>query len=279
LRHPLRKAGYGLFFVVLGAAGALAAHLAKSWLGDDASFAILFPCLLMAGLALLFLAMALLAARGHARLSAGIGRIAGWHVTAAEWDRFRAFDALRAKQHISLIGDFAIRKHTPESGVNVIVGRRQIIVDGSYHTLSRFGLPALTAVYWLPAPADPECLEFALLYPGGRYGGARRVSLRVPVPAAARNEGVRVYRHFHALVPPPRPALAFRRPRLVIGGGLGVTLAAAAAAGAGWVIARQSAPGTVAEIAEGGMVVAIGVAIAALLVTAIVAIVVASRKK
>jgi hypothetical protein len=147
---------------------------------------------------------AFMAAVGHARLCAGKGLIARWHITAEEWDRFRAFDAIRATQDLSLRNDLRIRKLTPPAGVDVLVGRRQLIVDGSYHSLRRLGNPSLRSVYWLPAPADPECLEFALEYARSR-GGILNLSLRLPVPAHARPDGVRVFEHYNAIAPPPKP--------------------------------------------------------------------------
>ncbi len=124
-------------------------------------------------------------------------------LAAEEWDRFRAFDAIRAAQDLALRNDLHIRKLTPPAGVDVLVGRRQLIVDGSYHSLRRLGNPSLRHVYWLPAPADPECLEFALEYARGRAGGTLNLSLRLPVPAHARPDGVRVFEHYNAIAPPP----------------------------------------------------------------------------
>jgi hypothetical protein len=49
-----------------------------------------------------------------------------------------------------------IRKRTPKRGVEVIVGRKQRIVYGSYDVLRPNGLPHLRAVWWLPAPAERQ---------------------------------------------------------------------------------------------------------------------------
>ena len=145
-----------------------------------------------------------MAAVGYARLCAGKGLIARWHITAEQWDRFRAFDAIRAAQDLALRNDLHIRRLTPPAGVDVLVGRRQLIVDGSYHSLRRLGNPSLRHVYWLPAPADPECLEFAVEDARSR-GGTLNLSLRLPVPAHARTDGMRVFEHYNAIVSPSKP--------------------------------------------------------------------------
>ena len=38
-------------------------------------------------------------------------------------------------------------------------------------------------------------------YPRGRYGGTLRLTLRLPVPAHARSDGVRVFEHYNAIAP------------------------------------------------------------------------------
>lgn len=248
MRAPLRKAGYWLALGLVGGVLALVGFHSFTWIGEIPGALMAGVGMLCAALGLMLGPMSLLAAIGHARLLAGRGVIARWQVTPAEWDRFRAFDAARTAQDASLINDLRIRKATPEAGVDVIVGRKQLMVDGSYHVLRPFGLPELRAVRWLPAPADPECLEFTLAYPRGRYGGIRLCSLRVPVAFSARPAGVRVFEHFRALIPQRKLGIAFRRPGLVIGWGLGVMLACLAAAGVGWLLETRATGGDLAAI-------------------------------
>lgn len=248
MRNPRRKVGYGLALALVGGGAALAATFSADWIGAVPSAVITSFGGICAIFGLFGVLMTAFAAIGHARLMSGRGVIERWHVTPDEWDRFRAFDAIRAAQGPTLLNELKIQKCTPKDGVDVIVGRTQLIVDGSYHTLRFRGLPELRGVGWLNAPADPECLEFALLYPGGRYGGARLLSLRVPVPPSAREAGVRVYHHFHSSIPKLRPGLAYRRPRLVIGGGLGVLLACLAVSGVGWLLDARGVTGDLPTI-------------------------------
>lgn len=266
MRNPLRKAGFCLAVGLPAAGGLVLATHEYDRLGETARTIIGVICLPVAVLSFVILLMCLFAALGHARLMGGKGVIARWHVTASEWDRFRAFDAIRSAQDATLFNELGIRERTPAEGVEVVVGRRQLIVDGSYHAL--IGMPSLSAVYWLPAPAEPECLEFALVYPRGRYGGTWRVSLRVPVPAASREAGVRLYWHYHASIPKPQPGLVFRRPRLVFGWCIGLAaVAAAIGGGASFMSSRFKSSPFIADLA----VIGIATAVTALIVTFILA--------
>jgi hypothetical protein len=276
MRYPRRKLGLWLALGLVGGVGVLAGVHTFDWLGELPSIAIgsIGATAVMFGL--VGALMAVFAAIGHARLMSGRGVIARWHVTPEEWDRFRAYDATRSAQHPALLNEMRIRESTPKEGVEVIVGRTQVIVDGSYHTLRFFALPELRGVGWLNAPFDPECLEFSLLYPAGRYGGAKRFSLRVPVARSAREEGVRVYHHFHAALPKFRPGLAYRRPGLVIGGGIGLTLASLAVSGIGWLLKKRGMTGDLPELL---MVVGLIVAIFSPLVTVLVVLITQPWKK
>jgi hypothetical protein len=270
MRNPLRKAGYWFVLGLVGVIGVLLATYQYERLGAVAGTIVGIVGVTLLPFSVVFLPMSLLAAIGYARLRAGIGVIARWHLSAAEWDRFRAFNTVRATQGEWLVNDLRIRQQTPTQGVDVIVGRKQLIADGSYHVLRPYGLPELRAVNWLNAPADPECLEFTLAYPRGRFGGVRYLTLRVPVAPAEREAGVRVYHHFHALIPQRKPGLAFRRPRLVVGCGLAVALAAALAGGGGWLLhGGGNRSDTAVIVAIVGTIVAIG----ALFFTAIIVLV------
>jgi hypothetical protein len=211
MRDPARKALYCLIAVLAGAAliwfGAWRReHIGEGW----TSIVPIFVGLGSAPFGLVFLIQALLAARGQARLLAGHRVIARWHVYPAEWERFRALDSRRAADHSSLANDLWIRKASPSNGVEVIVGETSLLIDQSYHVLRPGGLPELREIGWLEGP--PTCLEFALLYPRGRYGGTLPTTLRIPVPPAARAEARRVFAYFEPLLR-RRPALALRNPR------------------------------------------------------------------
>lgn len=208
MRNPDRKALY-CFLALLASAGLIwfgavrLERLREDWPGVGAvilGFAI-------APFALVTLIQALFAVRGRALLLAGRGVIARWQLPPAEWQRFRALDSRRAAEDFSLGNDLWIRKRTPPDPVEVIVGVKSALVDGSYHPLNPRGLPELRGVSWLEGP--PTCLEFALRYPRGRYGGTVPMTLRIPVSASARAAAMRVFAHFEAITR-RRPAIALR---------------------------------------------------------------------
>ncbi|MBX9702352.1 MAG: hypothetical protein K2X74_23140, partial [Acetobacteraceae bacterium] len=213
-------------------------------------------------------------AQGEARLRRGQGVIARWTVPAPEWEVFRAFAARRAAAGPGLADDVAPAPATgPE--VEIRFGRRQVLVHDSYHPLRRFGLPELGWVGW-QQPADaPEALEFGVRYPRGESGTVG-VVVRVPVPRAAREDGIRIYHHFAALAPKPRVGLAFRRPGLVLGSSLGVTVLGAAVGGVAW---HLRGPGDAGDAAMVALAVGLVLGLTGGVVTAIVGLVVLADRR
>lgn len=194
MRNPLHKALWSIGLCALGAGAVLLGYIAHAQLGKTTSTIVAIIGLSLAIIFLFTFFWALFSAIGYARLIAGHDVIARWHVTPADWDRFRTFDKVGAAEDPSLRNDMRIRKQTPSQGVDVIVGRGSIIVDFSYHSISgRAG--GGRQINWLNAPVDPECIEFPKSYPRSR-GGTVDLTLRVPVPAPARAEGVRVFEHY-----------------------------------------------------------------------------------
>ena len=168
MRNPLSKTVICLGLTITGVVSVLFCSSRYEQLGNVASTIFGVLGISLAIIPVMIAIWSSMAAVGYARLCAGKGLIARWHITAEQWDRFRAFDAIRAAQDLALRNDLHIRRLTPPAGVDVLVGRRLLIVDGSYHSLRRLGNPSLRHVYWLPAPADPECLEFAVEYARSR---------------------------------------------------------------------------------------------------------------
>jgi len=202
LRNPSRKAAIY--------AGLLAVAAAAGWFGLEryhaggadwvviVLFAVVVPIVPFAPVLLI---QGLLFASGKAKLDAGIGRVAQWHVAAEDWDRFRAFDRERVAAYgASYVNDLRIRQVTPPGGVAVIVGKTSLIVDHSYHVLRLSGLPELRNIGWVDNSATPQrppdCLEFKLAYPRSRYGTITYTTLRVPIPEAAFGQARLAYYHF-----------------------------------------------------------------------------------
>jgi hypothetical protein len=268
MRRPARKA---LLWFLLAACGALGVSAVAQFfdrLGEIWSLALGAPAAAAIPFGIVYGIMAVLSAIGEARLRRGIGVIARWSVSPAAWEAFRAYDAMRGAEGRGLRNDYTPR---PAAGraVEVVFGVGKGMVDGSYHPLRRWAIPQLTWVGWQQPPVAPECLEFGLLYPAGRSSTVP-MTLRVPVPPEARDDGVRVFHHFAARVPAPRAGLAFRRPWLVIGWGLGVAAAALALAGIGWLMKSDGDASVVAPVLLISGILSAG---GALLFTAIIVLV------
>jgi hypothetical protein len=194
MRHPLSKALWSACLCAVGASLVLLAYFTHGQVGKTTSTILAILGMTLATVFLFAFFWALFSAVGYTRLMSGKGVIARWHVTAGDWDRFRTVDEIRAAEHPSLRNDVRIRKLTPPEGVDVIVGRASIVVDGSYHSIAgRAG--GGRRMNWLNAPIDPECIEFPKSYPRSK-GGSVELTLRVPMPASARAEGVRVFEHY-----------------------------------------------------------------------------------
>lgn len=233
MRNPHRKILVYLMLSIVAVAMTTYGFRAEQRLGEDwTTTGVALVGFTLAPFGFVFLVNALLFARGRAKLLAGRDVLARWHVTADEWERFRVVDRIRGEQDPAFFNDLPIFKGRQDRGIDVIIGKHSALVGDSYHVLRKGGLPGLTAIYWLPAPADPECLEFHIVYP--RYRStALRLAFRIPFPASARKDARRVYDHFE---PPLRPrlALAFRNPKLTIKICLGLTLGFGAAAAWGF---------------------------------------------
>jgi hypothetical protein len=238
MRNPQAKIWIYLLLAALGIAAVVFGFEPHQRIGDDrVKTGLAIAGMIVTPIALVQLATALLFARGRSKLQAGVDLLARWMVTPGEWERFRAFDRIRAAAAPGLINDIAYDEERPESAVEVRVGKHSAQVGDSYHVLRPWGIPGLQQIYWLPAPADPECLEFHVIYPR-RYGAGIRMTVRFPVSPAARADAVRVYEYFAPKMV-RRPSLAMRNPpRTIV---ICLIVAFFAASAAVWGFARATA--------------------------------------
>jgi hypothetical protein len=239
MRNP---AGKIVVYLALLAAGILLVYLGgarwdgtgETWFG----FVLMLAGLLSIAFGAVYLVMASLYARGRAKLLDGRGLIARWHVSAGEWARFVRIDQLRRETDAGFANDFNAAKQAADLGVDILVGRTGVAIGDYYQTLRRGGLPGLVALYWLPPPADPQCLEFHARYPRSRFGGSVPICIRFPIARGADLAARRVYDHFEPLLR-PRDPIALRNPALTIRIALAVALASAIAAAWGFASVRS----------------------------------------
>jgi len=247
MRNPPRKA---VIFAVSALSGAAAAWfgvqlydvLDQKWVSG-----VLFTIgLTIAAIMLFLLIQALFHTRGMAKLRAGTGRVAQWHVSAADWDKYRADSDRAASDPRFRANELWIRKATPLEGVEVVIGEKSLIVDNSYHVLRMHGLPELRSIGWLDNAATagrpPDCLEFLLAYPRGRYGGILYTALSVPVPEAALEQGRRAYYQFAPALERrmARGPIALRNPRRTLQVCAAILAIGLAALAWGWIEAEQA---------------------------------------
>lgn len=167
MRNPLSKALWSIGLVVLGAGLVLLADAIHVHVGEKTAAILAIIGITLAVIFLFTFLWALFSAIGYARLMSGKDLIARWHVTAGDWDRFRAFDKSRAAEHPSLRNDMRIRKQTPPQGVDVIVGRGKIIVDDSYQNIAG-RVSGGRQINWLNARSIPNASNFPSPIPAAR---------------------------------------------------------------------------------------------------------------
>jgi hypothetical protein len=274
MRRPDQKAFLWFLLAACGGAGVLLASQFFDQLGEVWSLVIGVPSVAVILFGVVYGIMASLSAYGEWRLRHGINVIARWQVPPDEWEAFRAYDKRRGAEQHGLTNDFTPNPAEGRS-VEVVFGPRQAMVDGSYHPLGRWAIPQLMWVGWQQPPDAPECLELGLLHPAGK-SSTLPMTLRVPVPRAARDDGVRMFHHFKARAPVSREGIAFRRPKLVIGWCIALTLIFAAVGGVGWLMYDR---GDRSDLTVVMMVGGLMAAIAAALVTAIISVAVWARNR
>jgi hypothetical protein len=92
--------------------------------------------------------------------------------------------------------------------------------------------------------------------------------LHVPVASQARTSAMQVFQHFRDAVPPRREGLAYRRPWLIVGWRLAITLLCAIAGGIGWLLTEQGwREEAVQVLTIGGIMGALGGAFFTVVVT------------
>jgi hypothetical protein len=250
MRHPLRLRNRSLGCFLAGLA-MLAYGLSK----PEATWSRVLDTPLGAiGLILAFgggicALLLLVPAARHARLLNGKDALARWQVTPGRWAAFLAADAAINAEDPALANALSVRSPPPDGGVEVIVGRKAVLIDGSYHGLA--GQEVVGVGIW---PGPPECIVFRYVVPRDD-GPALDARLRFPTAADGDPVGRHVAEWYDAGIAEMwarvKPGLALRKPRLSRAIALVVTGVCALASAWGYWSLRAPRPTIAAGLAAG----------------------------
>ncbi len=199
MQDPMPKFVLCIGAVLIGTPVGIYGLVQHARLGDDP--AALVPMLGGALVALIGVAFGIHFGRavyGQAQLRAGRDLVARWWVSAADWNRFRAFDDAREPYAHS---DLRYRPRTRPDGIEVIVGERALMVDGSWHLVQgKISSEVPSGICWFEVA--PCCIE--IVWTMQTKNSTLLKLVRLPVPEAARAQGERVFDHFKAMIPEGR---------------------------------------------------------------------------
>ncbi len=129
--------------------------------------------------------------------------LARWRVDAATWRAFVEVNGKLNQAPDGLLNELSIPDDATDGGIEVIIGKEAVQVDGSIHPLPLRGTPEITGTVLDIGRYGPSFIEFRLFYPGGGHGASGvphasvRRALRVPVAANAQREAKAVIAHFN----------------------------------------------------------------------------------
>jgi hypothetical protein len=135
---------------------------------------------------------------GRARLLRGEDVVARWHMSSRDWKQFLAFDKTRGAsdwRRLSNVMSRSWRPDCPPQGIEVIAGRKSVLIDDCY-----CACPTIYLVQWLGIEgAAFDCLEIHL---SNSHGPAWFPKLRVPVPRHAAAQATLAYQCYRSRVQP-----------------------------------------------------------------------------
>lgn len=145
--------------------------------------------------------------RAKESLARGEDILARWRIDADTWRDFLALNDEIHRQPGVLYNELSIRDEIPATGVEIVVGKTAVEIDGSIHRFPRRGIPEITHAQLHDNPGGPSYIEFLLYYPGGGQGAsgvpmrAVRTALRFPVAGTAWREASMVVAHYSGQLP------------------------------------------------------------------------------
>ena len=211
MRNPQLERNIGLGFALAGAAVVVVAHrLPPGALGGHArslGWLVGLTGVLFGGGSAF---VAQLNARGKSALRQGRDVLARWTVDGDDWRRFVEMNARLNQESNALVNAHSPRAEAPPGGVEVIVGKGGVLIDGDFHDLPRRGTPRITHAGL--RPGRPNLLDIGLEFPGGVAGvsgvpsSATRSALRFPIAPSAEAAAAAVINHYQLIASESRSA-------------------------------------------------------------------------
>ncbi len=260
MRHPTRTLGYALIALSTGALLfwlAISERLGPEESGFTMAAGVIGFTLLLASAYVV--SVTLLAARGQSRLLAGTDVVARWHVGAADWERYCASARSWSR--------FRPRRRDQAAGVEIIAGKRSVLIDDCYFRLDPGKRAGMLGAEWA-ARTSPACIVVTIgvvsrVASTGSYT-TKRSRLLLPVPASAMEAGDRALRHYQRAIAGVEDLgdLARRSPvlaRRIFGGLLAASLIVAAVGL--WLHLSGTKGDVSAGLTIGGLLTAVGILI------------------
>lgn len=147
--------------------------------------------------------------RAKAALARGEDVIARWRLSPEQWRAFLALDGRAPDSGPGPANELTPRDDIPPDGVEVIVGRDAVLVDGSIHRIPQHGAPEVLSAELRDndGVGAPATIELRLKYPGvgasssGAPRGPTYTRLCFPLPGPAWRDARRVVAHFNRDLP------------------------------------------------------------------------------
>lgn len=144
----------------------------------------------------------------HAKeaLSRGEDILGRWRIGAEAWREFKALNDNIHRRPDVLFNEFQLRDEIPADGIEIIVRKTAIKIDGSIHRFPTRGVPEVTHSELHDGNGGPSYIELLLYYPGsgaGTSGVAQtstRTALRFPVPGSSWREAKTIVAHYGGLL-------------------------------------------------------------------------------
>lgn len=201
MRNPARWRTVCLASSAAGAVACVLAFVLPQALASDpvrtGLFAVGLTAAILGGAAAWFAHSSL---RAKEALERGEDVVARWHVDAARWEAFVELDGRLNGSGRVLVNDFSPSGSRP-GGVDVVVGKDAVEIDGSVHEVPRRGIPEVTHAELVSDVAD--YIDLSLYFPGGGHGasgvprGPTRSALRFPVGQHAWRDARQVVAYFN----------------------------------------------------------------------------------